>query len=81
MLKQECAIAMPYIVAGWDRIGSGSRAFATQNTVSPTTVPMTLKDRWTSAARLAFLLVPTEERSAVTQVPMFWPMMMGIAAP
>ncbi len=31
------------------------------------------------AAR-AFLFVPMEERSAVTVVPMFWPMMMGIAA-
>ena len=33
------------------------------------------------AARRAFLFAPTEESSAVTQVPMFWPMMMGMALP
>ena len=27
------------------------------------------------------MLVPTEDIIAVTQVPMFWPMMMGMAAP
>ena len=32
------------------------------------------------AVRLAFLLAPAEEISAVTVVPMFWPMMMGTAA-
>ena len=42
---------------------------------------MRLKYRWMIAARLAFLLAPTEESIAVTQVPMFWPMMMGSAAP
>ena len=52
-----------------------------QNKIRPTTVPITLKERWTSAARFAFLFVPTEESSAVTHVPMFWPMMMGMAAP
>ena len=41
---------------------------------------MTLKYRWTKAVRLAFLLAPAEEISAVTVVPMFWPMMMGTAA-
>ena len=33
------------------------------------------------AARRAFLLAPTEEIRAVAQVPMFWPMMMGMALP
>ena len=45
------------------------------------TVPITLKYRWTNAARRAFLLVPTEENSAVVQEPMFWPMIMGRTAP
>ena len=49
--------------------------------MSHTTVPTMLKSRWTTAARLAFLLAPTEEIRAVTQVPMFCPMMMGMAAP
>ena len=43
-------------------------------------VPMTLKYRCTSAARLAFRCAPTLDSSAVTQVPIFWPMMMGTAA-
>ena len=51
-----------------------------QNTVSSTATPIMLNIRCTTAARLAFLLVPTEDSSAVTQVPMFWPMMMGMAA-
>ena len=46
-----------------------------------TSVPIRLKYRWIKAARLAFLLAPTEEISAVTQVPIFCPMMMGIADP
>ena len=33
------------------------------------------------AVRRAFLVAPTELIRAVTQVPMFWPMMMGRAAP
>ena len=37
------------------------------------TVPNTLNIRWMSAARLALVLAPTEERSAVTQVPMLVP--------
>ena len=43
-------------------------------------VPIRLKYRWTKAVRFAFLLAPAEEISAVTVVPMFWPMMMGTAA-
>ena len=41
--------------------------------------PRMLKYRCTMAARRAFLLAPTPASSAVTQVPMFWPMMMGTA--
>ena len=40
-----------------------------------------LKYRCTSAARLAFLLAPIPEIMAVTQVPIFCPMMMGMALP
>ena len=40
---------------------------------------MTLKYRWTMAARRALALVPTEEISAVTQVPIFCPITMGTA--
>ena len=53
------------LVEGWNT------ALITQNTVSHTTVPITLKDRCTIAARFAFLLAPTEETMAVTQVPIF----------
>ena len=42
-------------------------------------VPIRLKYRWIMDARFAFLLAPIEEISAVTQVPMFCPMMIGIA--
>ena len=56
-------------------------AFIIQNTVSQTMVPITLNARWTIAALLAFLLVPTDESIAVIQVPMFCPIMIGIAAP
>ena len=52
-----------------------------QNIVSHTPLPTTLNSRWTMAARRAPRLAPTEESMAVTQVPMFWPMMMGMAAP
>lgn len=51
------------------------------NTVSQTTVPITLNERCTIAARFAFLLAPKEDMIAVMQVPMFCPMMIGIAAP
>ena len=51
-----------------------------QKTLIQTMEPMTLKLRWTMAARFAFLFVPKEARMAVMHVPMFCPMMMGIAA-
>ena len=41
---------------------------------------MRLKYRCTSAALLAFLLVPILEIIAVTQVPIFCPMIIGTAA-
>ena len=40
-----------------------------------------LKYRWMNAARFAFLLAPTAASSAVMQVPIFCPRMMGIATP
>ena len=39
---------------------------------------MILKYRCTSAARFAFLFAPTAEISAVTQVPIFCPIIIGI---
>ena len=44
-------------------------------------VPIMLKEMCTMATRLAFLLTPMLESSAVTQVPIFCPMMMGMAMP
>ena len=44
-------------------------------------VPMILKDRWITETRLALRLTPMLDRSAVAQVPIFWPMIMGIAMP
>ena len=46
-----------------------------------TTVPMTLKEMWMADTRLALRETPMAEMRAVTQVPMFWPMMMGMAMP
>ena len=43
------------------------------------TVPLILKKRCTAAALFAFLLVPILEMIAVTQVPMFCPIMIGNA--
>ena len=80
MLKAECAMAIPAMVADSFSSAGAKMALTMQNTVSSTATPMTLNIRCTTAARLAFLLVPTQEISAVTQVPMFCPMMMGTAA-
>ena len=44
-----------------------------------TNVPMILKYRCTNAALLAFFLVPIHDMSAVTHVPIFCPMIIGIA--
>ena len=80
MLKIECATAMPDIVADSSSSAGARSARTMQKTVSSTATPMTLNIRWTTAARRAFLFVPMEEIMAVTVVPMFWPMMMGMAA-
>ena len=61
--------------------GMSTSARSNSKIVSHTAVPMMLNARCTTAARRALRLVPMEESMAVTQVPMFWPMMMGIAAP
>ena len=45
MLKQECAMAMPYIVAASFKIGGAINARTAQNRIRPTTVPITLKER------------------------------------
>ena len=42
---------------------------------------MMLKEMWMMATRLALRLTPMELIRAVTQVPMFWPMMTGMAMP
>ena len=52
-----------------------------QKTMRPRAVPMILKAIWMTDTRLAPRETPMEEISAVTQVPMFWPMMMGMATP
>ena len=49
--------------------------------ISPIAVPIILKLIWITDTLLAFLLTPNEEISAVTQVPIFWPMLIGIATP
>ena len=81
ILNTECATAIPNIVAGCVSSAGAASSFTRLNTLSQTTVPMILNIRWTIAARRAFLFVPMEERMAVMQVPIFCPMMMGIAAP
>ena len=40
---------------------------------------MILKNRWIMAVRLALREAPIEEIRAVMQVPMFWPMISGMA--
>ena len=80
-LNTEWDIAMPKRETGRSRAAGARSTLIRQNTVSHTAVPITLNKRWTTAARFAFRFAPTEESIAVTQVPMFWPMMMGTAAP
>ena len=43
------------------------------NRVVKIRVPMMLNIRWMMVARLALRVVPMEARTAVMQVPMFWP--------
>ena len=80
MLNREWATAMPDMVALSANMAGASTALTMQNTASSITTPMTLNIRWTTAARRAFFCVPTEESRAVTHVPIFCPMMMGMAA-
>ena len=68
------------MVADSSSSAGANTARTRQKTVSSTATPITLNIRWTTAARRAFLLVPMEESMAVTVVPMFWPMMIGMAA-
>ena len=81
MLKIECAVAMPAYVAGAFSIVGANKTFTTEKIPRQTTVPITLKDKCTRAALLAFFVVPTEERIAVMQVPIFCPIIIGMAAP
>ena len=55
--------------------------FNKQNTASHTVVPIMLNDKWTIAVLFAFLFAPNDEIIAVTQVPIFCPIMIGIALP
>ena len=73
-------MAMPKWVALSPKMAGLNNARTARNSTRQTRVPMMLNSRCTSAARLAFLVAPTEDSMAVTQVPMFWPMMMGTAA-
>ena len=50
-------------------------------TIRPRIVPIRLKLICITDTFLAFLLTPIEDKSAVTQVPIFCPMMIGIAIP
>ena len=62
-------------------MAGAASAFTSQNTPSQMPAPARLNSRCTRAARRALRLAPTEDSIAVTQVPMFWPMTMGMAAP
>ena len=43
------------------------------------TAPITLNNKWITAARFAVLLAPALDKSAVIQVPMFCPSVIKIA--
>ena len=73
--------AMLKAVAGVSRTAGSKPYFQIENSTSINIEQITLNIRWTKAVRFAFLFAPTDEISAVTQVPMFWPIMIGIAAP
>ena len=60
--------------------GRKSRSAAT-NSSRNTALPITLKAMWMMLTFLALRLAPMEEITAVMQVPMFCPMIMGSAAP
>ena len=81
ILNAEWVSAMPNSDADSSNIAGFINRDTGRKTRSRIKVPSILKDRWTMAARLAFFVVPKEERSAVAQVPIFCPMMIGMAAP
>ena len=76
-----CTNATPHMSMANDANAKSRKKFSTVYAVIQNTTPITLKYRCARAARFAFLLAPRQERSAVTQVPMFCPITIGIAAP
>ena len=80
-LNTECTIAMPITPIWLAKKSKWINILRTSKTVSQIIVPPMLKHRWTTAALLAPLFAPIEEISAVTQVPMFWPIIIGMAEP
>ena len=67
--------ALSFIIAGLNA------ALIIEYTLNQTTVPIMLNDKCTIAARFAFLFAPIDEIIAVTHVPIFCPIIIGIAAP
>ena len=80
-LKTEWAVAIPKREIGASKTDGWKTALIRQKTTSQTVVPITLNSKWTVAACFAFLFAPTEEIIAVAQVPIFCPIIMGMAAP
>ena len=80
-LKMVWQRAIPTALTEFDRKGKPKSALPPHRMMSPTVVPMRLKEIWITDTRLALRLTPMEEIRAVTQVPMFCPMMMGMAMP
>ena len=79
-LKTVWQAAMPMGVTARSRRGRSSSAPPAQNRSRKAAEPSTLKAMWTTATCRARRLTPMAESRAVTQVPMFWPRMMGMAA-
>ncbi len=77
----EWAAAMPGREAGSSKKAGENRRRLPQNIPSQNREPIRLNIRCSSPALLAFLLAPTEAATAVTQVPIFCPMIIGMAAP
>ena len=73
--------ATPTAFTGWGKNGISNSSPPPQITSRPTAVPMRLKEMWITDTCFALRLTPMEDSSAVTQVPIFWPMIMGIAMP
>ena len=81
-LKTVWQKAMPTALTEFDQEGEAEDARCRRRrAIRHTAVPMRLKEMWITATRLALRLTPMEEIRAVTQVPMFCPMMMGMAMP